>query len=228
MDGSIRRLPTRTRKEELALSKESVMLDLAKISTATLHETMDKGNTMWPSIRPLWRPLSLCGPAYTVQARPGDNLATHWALAVAPAGCVLVVSHEGDNCCGGWGEIASVAAMARGLRGLVTDGAVRDSEACQALGFPIFSQGTSIRGTTKAHPGAVDVPVVCAGALVHPGDYIVADGEGVVVVPRDQARDIMRRAQERDSREREIMARLRAGELTVDLFDLRRKLPGRM
>ena len=203
------------------MDEQAVIEALGEISTATLHETLGKRHTLWPSIRPLWRPLSLCGPAFTVQARPGDNLATHRALAVAPAGSVLVVSHEGDNECGGWGEIASVGALARGLRGLVTDGAVRDTVSCRRLGFPIFSQGVSIKGTTKAYPGAVNVPIVCAGALVRPGDYVVADEDGVVVVPREEAEDVLRKAGERDQREAEIMERLRAGELTVDLLGLR-------
>jgi 4-hydroxy-4-methyl-2-oxoglutarate aldolase len=208
------------------MSEEAIIQTLAAISSATLHEAMGKQHTMWPSIRPLWRPLSLCGPAFTVQARPGDNLAVHWALAVAPPGSVLVVTHEGDNSCGGWGEIASVAALARGLRGLITDGAVRDTGPCRQLGFPIFSQGVSIKGTTKAFPGAVNVPIVCAGASVRPGDYVVADEDGVVVIPRDQAQTLARQAQERDRREAEIMERLRAGDLTVDLLGLRGKLLG--
>lgn len=206
------------------MERETIIAALGAVSTATLHEVMGKRNTLWPTIQPLWRPLSLCGPAFTVQARPGDNLAVHWALAIAPAGSVLVVSHEGDNSCGGWGEIASEAALARGLRGLVTDGAVRDTEACRRLGFPIFSQGVSIRGTTKAYQGAVDVPIVCGGASVHPGNYIVADEDGVVIVPREAAEQVLRKAHERDRREAEIMERLRAGELTVDLFELRDKL----
>jgi len=199
---------------------------LGQVSTATLHEVMDKRNTLLPIIQPLWRRLSLCGPAFTVQARPGDNLATHWGVAAAPAGSVLVISHEGDNECGGWGEILSVAALARGLRGLLTDGAVRDTEACRRLGFPIFSQGISIKGTTKSYAGDVNVPIVCAGALVHPGDYIVADEDGVVVVPREEAGEILEKAHQRDQREAEIMEQLRAGVLTVDLLDLRDKLPG--
>ena len=207
------------------MKEQAIIEALGAISTATLHETMDKRHTLWPIIRPLWRPLSLCGPAFTVQARPGDNLATHWALAVAPAGSVLVVSHEGDKACGGWGEIASVAALARGLRGLVSDGAVRDTEACRRLGFPIFSQGVSIKGTTKSYPGAVNVPIVCAGALVRPGDCVVADEDGVVVVPRQDAENVLRKARERDQREGEIMERLRVGELTVDALGLRDKLP---
>ena len=207
------------------MDENDILDSLGAISTATLHEAMDQRNTMWPTIRPLWRPLALCGPAFAVQARPGDNLATHWALMSAPAGSVLVITHEGDNSCGGWGEIASVAALARGLRGLVTDGAVRDSVACRELGFAIFSQGVSIRGTTKAFPGAVNVPIVCAGAFVRPGDYVVADEDGVVVISHEEALDVLRRARQREQREAEFMERLRAGELTVDLLGLRTKLP---
>ena len=207
------------------MHEADILKALSAISTATLHEAMDKRNTMKPVIRPLWQPLALCGPAFTVQARPGDNLATHWALAVAPAGSVLVVTHEEDTECAGWGEIASVAAMARGLRGLVTDGAVRDTEACRRLGFPIFCQGVSIKGTSKVYPGALNIPIVCAGALVRPGDYIVADEDGVVVVPREEAEDVLHKALERDQREAEIMERLRAGELTVNLLGLQSRLP---
>ena len=119
----------------------------------------------------------------------------------------------------------SVAALARGLRGMVTDGAVRDTEACQELGLPIFSQGVSIKGTTKAYPGAVGVPIVCASALVRPGDYIMADEDGVVVVPPERVEGVLQKARERDQREAEIMERLRGGELTVDLLGLREKLP---
>jgi 4-hydroxy-4-methyl-2-oxoglutarate aldolase len=208
------------------MNEEAVIEALREVSTATLHEVMDKRHTLWPSIRPLWRPLKLCGPAFTVQARPGDNLAVHWALAVAPSGSVLVVSHEGDVSCGGWGEIMSVAALARGLRGLITDGAVRDTEPCRELGFPIFSQGVCIKGTGKSYVGAIDVPVVCAGALVRPGDYVVADEDGVVAVPREEAQTVLRKAGERDRREADIMEQLRAGVLTVDLLNLRGKLPG--
>jgi 4-hydroxy-4-methyl-2-oxoglutarate aldolase len=208
------------------VKNDAVIETLGAISTATLHETMDKQNTLWPAIKPLWRPLSICGPAYTVQARSGDNLATHWALALAPAGTVLVISHDGDNKCGGWGEVASVAASARRLRGLVTDGAVRDTVECRRLGFPIFCQGVSIKGTTKSYAGEVNVPIVCAGALVRPGDYIVADEDGVVVVPSEEAQDVVLRARKRDQTELEMMERLRNGELTVDLLHLRDKLPG--
>lgn len=208
------------------MEQEAIIEALSAISTAILHEVLGKRHTLWPTIKPLWRPLTLCGPAFTVQARPADNLAVHWALAVAPRGSLLVVSHEGDNSCGGWGEIASVAALARGLRGLVTDGAVRDSEACRRLGFPVFCQGVSIRGTSKAYAGALNVPLVCAGALVRPGDYVVGDVDGVVIVPAEEAPQVVGRAQERDQAEARMMERLRAGELTVDLLGLRERLPG--
>jgi len=208
------------------MDEKALIAALEQVSSATLHETMGKRYTMQPIVQPLWRPLTICGPAFTVQARPADNLATHWGVAAAPAGSVLVVSHETDNTCGGWGEILSVAAVARGLKGLITDGAVRDTVACRQLGFPIFSQGVSIKGTSKSYPGAVNVPVVCAGVTVNPGDYIVADDDGIVVIPRAQAEDIVIHGRQRDEREAEIMAQLRAGALTVDLLDLRGKLPG--
>jgi 4-hydroxy-4-methyl-2-oxoglutarate aldolase len=207
------------------MEEAAIIRSLGEHSAATLHEVMGQKNMMWPSIQPLWRPLALCGPAFTVRARPGDNLAVHWALAVAPAGMVLVVTHDGDNACGAWGEITSTAALARGLFGLITDGAVRDSEACRQLGLPIFSQGVSIRGATKMFPGELNVPIVSAGALVRPGDIVVADVDGIVVVPRDDAEVVLQKANERVRRETEVMERLRAGEVTLDLLGFRARLP---
>ena len=208
------------------MDENALIEALNSLPTSTLHEVMDKSNTLWPSIRPLWRPLRLCGPAFTVKGRPGDNLAAHWALAIAPAGSVLVITTEGDTQCAGWGEITTVAAMARGLRGLITDGVVRDTEACRRHGFPIFSQGVSIKGTTKAYPGALNVPITCAGALVRPGDYMVADEDGSVVVPKEQAEEVIRKARQKEAKEAEIMEHLQAGALTIDELGLRAKLPG--
>lgn len=206
------------------MNPEGILSALREISTPTLHEAMGKRNAMSSSIRPLWSSMAVCGPAFTVQARPGDNLAVHWALAVAPAGSVLVVSHEDDNTCGGWGEIATIAALERGLAGHVTDGGVRDAVACRELGFPIFSQGISIKGTTKVHLGQLQVPVVCGGVVVHPGDYVVGDYDAVVVVPTDEAEETIARAIDRDAKESAMMSALRKGALTVDLLGLRETL----
>jgi len=210
------------------MNPEEILSALREISTPTLHEVMGKRNAMSSSIRPLWPSMAVCGPAFTVQARPGDNLAVHWALAVAPAGSVLVVSHENDNTCGGWGEIASVAALARGLAGHVTDGGVRDAVACEHLGFPIFSQGISIKGTTKVHLGQLQVPVVCGGVVVHPGDCIVGDYDAVVVVPAQEAEEIIARARDRDAEESRMMSELRKGALTIDVLGLRETLERRI
>ena len=179
---------------------------------------------MWPTIRPLWSPLKLCGPAFPVQSRPADNLAVHWAVSTAPAATVLVISHNGDNSCAGWGDITSAAAVARNIKGMVSDGAIRDTEGCIRLGLPIFSQGICVRGPSKEFPGSLNVPVVCAGVLVRPGDYIVGDNDGVVVVPYETAADVIRSALERDLHEDEVRQRLACGELTIDLFHLRPKL----
>lgn len=205
---------------------DTLIRSLADLPAATLHEVMNRQNALGLTIRPLWRPLHICGPAFTVQSRAGDNLATHWALAVAPAGSVLVISQQDNAEYGGWGEITSTAARARGLLGLVTDGAVRDIQSCQLLGFPIFCQGVSIKGTTKDYPGALNVQVTLAGVTIRPGDYIVADDDGVVVVPKEVAEDVVRKSIEKELKEAEIISRLQNDELTVDLFGLRSKLPG--
>jgi 4-hydroxy-4-methyl-2-oxoglutarate aldolase len=206
------------------MNHEEIVSALGDISTPSLDEVMGKRNAMWPSIRPLWPSMRICGPALTVQARPGDNLAVHWALAVAPAGYVIVASFEGDTSCGPWGEVNSVAAQARGVQGYVTDGAVRDAEACRELAFPVFSQGISIKGTTKAHAGQLNVPVACGGVVVCPGDYVVGDYDGVAVVPADEAEEIISRAREREAIEAQIMSQLRDGALTIDLLGLRETL----
>jgi 4-hydroxy-4-methyl-2-oxoglutarate aldolase len=210
---------------------EEILKALAGLATATLHEAMGKRNALWPGIRPLWPEMSVCGPAFTVRSKPGDNLAVHRALAVAPAGAVLVITFQadrpgpaGDSGHGGWGEITTAAAQARGLVGLVTDGAVRDAEACRRLGFPIFSQGISICGTTKEDAGEVGSPITCGGVAIRSGDYVRGDHDGVVIVPAEEAEAIIDLARRRDEREASIISRLRAGELTIDLLGLRAAL----
>ena len=209
------------------MDEATIIEALNSLPTSTLHEVMDKSqHPCGPACGPLWRPLRLCGPAFTVKGRPGDNLAAHWALAVAPAGSVLVITTEGDTQCAGWGEITTVAAMARGLRGLITDGVVRDTEACRRHGFPIFSQGVSIKGTTKAYPGRAERADHLRRALVRPGDYMVADEDGIVVVPKEQAEAVIRKARQKEAKEAEIMDHLRAGALSIDELGLRGKIAG--
>lgn len=194
---------------------------LGSYATPTLFEASPVVRPLPPRIAPLYRPLQLHGPTYPVSAQPGDNLAVHLALAEAPAGSVLVVKTGAEVERGFWGEIMTEAALARGIRGLVTDGAVRDTRALRRLEFPVFCAGVAIRGTTKNDRGLLNQPVVLGEVTIRPGDIIVGDDDGVVVVPADSALDVMEKAEARVRKETGFIERLRRGELTLDLLNLR-------
>lgn len=194
---------------------------LASFGAATLFEADRRVRAMAPEIAALYRPILLCGPAFTVSAVPGDNLAVHHALAEAPGGSVLVVSTGGELRKGFWGEVMTEAALARGIAGLVTDGAVRDIRAIRDLRFPVFSAGVAIPGTVKNMAGSRNTVMQIAGVLVEPGDIIVGDDDGVVVVPKDSVPEVRAAAEQRTHKEAGIIASLRQGELTVDLLKLR-------
>lgn len=188
---------------------------------ALLHEALGKRGAMNHDMRPAFTGAKVLGRALTIRSAPGDNLMLHLALSIAQPGDVLVVTADGFLEAGIWGEIATVAAQVRGVRGLVTDGAVRDTEMIAQMGFPIFSRGLSIKGTTKRQKGDLNKPIVVAGALVHPGDYVVGDADGVVVVPAGEVDAAIAKANEIREREAGVMARLKKGELTLDLLNFR-------
>jgi 4-hydroxy-4-methyl-2-oxoglutarate aldolase len=198
---------------------------LAKVEpvaeAALLHEALGKRGAFQHDVRPAWAGAKILGRALTVKSMPGDNLMLHVAVSIAQPGDVLVVTCEGFLECGIWGEIITVAAQERGIRGLVTDGAVRDTEQIARLGFPVFSRGLSIKGTTKRQKGELNKPIVIAGQLVHPGDIIVADNDGVVAVPAAEIDAAIAKAREIQTREAGVMARLKKGELTLDLLGFR-------
>ena len=161
----------------------------------------------------------LAGPALTAMCHPGDNLMIHVAVAQAEPGAVLVVQCH-DPSYGVWGEVLTVAAQARGIAGLVLDGSVRDLGAMRRLGFPVFARGTALRGTGKSGPGTVASAVTCGGTPVWPGDLIVADESGIVVVRPGEAEDILVKARERERKEAVMMSELRAGRTTMELLGL--------
>ena len=195
---------------------------LAKYSAATLFEASDDVMALAPTVFPLYRPVRLSGPAYTVLADPGDNLAVHLALSEAPPGSVLVVASGMEVEKAFWGEIMTEAALVRGLRGLVTDGAVRDTEEIEQRSFPVFCAGTAIPGTIKTLPGRLNEPIVLTQVLIRPDDLLVGDDDGVVVIRHEKALEVLEKAQSRAEKEQTFLERLQQGELTVDLFDLRR------
>jgi 4-hydroxy-4-methyl-2-oxoglutarate aldolase len=196
---------------------------LRAFGSATVHEAAGQSPPLDPAIRPLTASSRVAGPALTVRCATGDNLAIHRAVAGAPAGSVLMVD-AGAEAAGYWGEILTVAAQARGIAGLVIDGGVRDTERIVELDFPVWSRFVAIRGCTKVDPGEVGGRVTVGLIEVGSGDIVVADGDGIVVIPAPSVPTVLEAAGRRMTREAAVIERLRAGELTIDLLDLRDRL----
>ena len=190
-------------------------------SPATLHEAMGKKGAMSFPIKPLYQGMTLFGTAVTVSGGPTDNLMIHAAMALTRPGDVLVVDFKGMTEAGPWGDVLTEAALQRGLAGLVIDGCVRDAAAIRQMGFPVFCRGTSMKGTTKTQPtGDVNTPIVCGGVMVMPGDIVVGDDDGVVVVPQAEAAATLAKAAERERMEEGLRDQLRAGRTTVEALKL--------
>lgn len=199
---------------------QEIVAAFAERSAATVHEAMGKRGSMPTRIKPIYPGMKVCGRALTVACPPGDNLAVHFAITKAAPGDVLVVSTGSYYEAGPWGEILTVAAMTAGISGLVIDGTVRDGIAMNALGFPVFAAGLNMKGTQKMLPGRIGEPTVVAGVLVEPGDLVLGDDDGVVVVPWDEADAVLEAAVQRDAVEAEMLSQLRAGKTTVELLGL--------
>jgi 4-hydroxy-4-methyl-2-oxoglutarate aldolase len=203
-------------------SDTAVMAALAGFDTATVHEAQGRRGALPSAIKPVDPAFRLCGPASTVVCPGGDNLWIHRALYAASPGDVLVVSTGGWTEAGYWGEILSHAAVTCGLGGLVIDGGVRDADRIAAVGFPVFSAGLCIRGTTKdaEGPGALGCRVRFGDTAVHTGDVILGDRDGVVVVPALDVPSVVEAARRRVAAETEVIRRLQAGETTLSIYDL--------
>jgi 4-hydroxy-4-methyl-2-oxoglutarate aldolase len=190
----------------------------AQLGAATLGES--GGHPMSARVKAAWHGARISAPAYPVTCAAGDNLAIHVAVAEAPKGHVLVASVGPEPERGYWGEVLTTGAEARGLAGLVIDGGIRDVSALEAHGFPAFSTMIALRGATKEHPGRVGGQSVVGDVLVHEGDWIVADADGVTVVSRAQIADVLAAGQDREAKERWYFEELRAGRTTVELLKL--------
>lgn len=188
---------------------------------ALLHEALGKCGALNCDIRPVFAGAKVLGRALTVQCKPGDNLMLHMAIDSAKPGDVIVATVDGFLEGGAWGEVASIAAMERGVKGLVFDGSVRDVEYITRLNFPVFSKGISIKGTTKKMRGVLNQPIQIGGILVNPGDIVVGDSDGVVIIPVSEIESVVSKAYEIKAREDDMISKLKQGASTLDLLNLR-------
>ena len=192
--------------------------ELSRFSAATIHEALGKYGNLPSAIKPINPTMKICGPAYTVKTMPKDNILLHRAYAYAKPGDVIVADCSGFYEAGYWGDLMSLGAKTKGIAGLVIDGCVRDADDIEAMGFPVFSRGLCILGTSNHGDGTLNEPIIIGDVLINPGDIIVGDRDGVVVIPQNRIEEAIEKSIARETKEENVRKQLREGKTSLQIY----------